>query len=92
MGMPFPLGLAKLAARAPHWIPWAWAVNGCASVVSVVLATLLATHLGFTAVIALAVALYIVAAATFGGGPTPAAIREARESAPPRPRKPPKIR
>ncbi len=66
MGMPFPLGLAKLAARAPHWIPWAWAVNGCASVVSAVLATLLAAQLGFSAVIALAVALYIVAAATFG--------------------------
>jgi hypothetical protein len=58
MGMPFPLGLARLADYAPELIPWAWAINGCASVVSAVLATLLAIHLGFTAVIALALVLY----------------------------------
>ncbi|MGI9301387.1 MAG: SAM-dependent methyltransferase, partial [Gammaproteobacteria bacterium] len=28
MGMPFPLGLSRLAARAPAHIPWAWALNG----------------------------------------------------------------
>ncbi len=67
MGMPFPLGLTKLATRAPNWIPWAWAVNGCASVVSAVLATLLAIHIGFSAVIGLAVALYLGAALAFGG-------------------------
>ena len=67
MGMPFPLGLARLARRAPGWIPWAWAINGCASVVSAVLAIVLAIHLGFTAVVGLAVALYIVAALAFGG-------------------------
>jgi len=58
MGMPFPLGLARLADYAPALIPWAWAINGCASVVSAVLATLLAIHLGFSAVIALALVLY----------------------------------
>ena len=47
MGMPFPLGLARLAEHAPDLIPWAWAINGCASVISAVLATLLAIHLGF---------------------------------------------
>jgi hypothetical protein len=58
MGMPFPLGLGRLADYAPGLIPWAWAINGCASVISAVLATLLAIHLGFTTVIAAALALY----------------------------------
>ena len=62
MGMPFPLGLARLATRAPSLVPWAWGINGCASVVSAILATLLSVHLGFGAVVVLAVALYGLAA------------------------------
>lgn len=62
MGMPFPLGLAHLARVSPALIPWAWAVNACASVVAAVLATLLAIHLGFNAVVLLAVVLYALAA------------------------------
>jgi hypothetical protein len=65
MGMPFPLALTDVAAAAPDLIPWAWAVNGCASVVAAVLATLLAIHFGFTAVVLTALALYGFAAATF---------------------------
>jgi hypothetical protein len=63
MGIPFPAGIARLAAQAPALIPWAWGVNACASVVAAVAATLLAMHLGFGAVLVLAVALYAVAAA-----------------------------
>ena len=48
-------------------MPWAWGINGCASVVSAVLATLLAIEFGFTVVVALAVALYLVAAAVWRG-------------------------
>ena len=59
MGMPFPLAMANLAREAQHYIPWAWGVNGCASVISAVLATLLAIQFGFSAVILLAVLLYI---------------------------------
>jgi spermidine synthase len=62
MGMPFPLGLARTARRDPAWIPWAWAVNGCASVVSAVAATLGAVHFGFRAVVLTAAALYALAA------------------------------
>jgi hypothetical protein len=65
MGMPFPLGLSAVAAAAEPLVPWVWGINACASVVSAVLATLLAIHLGFTVVLALAVALYLVAAASF---------------------------
>jgi len=68
MGMPFPLGLGRLADYAPTLIPWAWAINGCASVVSAVLATLLAVHLGFSTVIAAALGLYALTLWVF---PTP---------------------
>ncbi len=63
MGMPFPLGLARVAAAAPAFVPWAWGLNGFASVLSASLATLLAVHLGFTAVVLAALALYLFAAA-----------------------------
>lgn len=62
MGMPFPLGLSLLGDSSKHLIPWAWGVNGCASVLSAVLATLLAIHFGFTLVVLLALALYGIAA------------------------------
>lgn len=64
MGMPFPLALAALGRYAPSLIPWAWGVNGCASVVSAALATLLAIHIGFSAVLLIALGLYLVAAWT----------------------------
>jgi hypothetical protein len=62
MGMPFPLGLTRLSDLAPGFVPWAWGINGFASVVSAVLATLLAIELGFNVVILLALVLYAVAA------------------------------
>jgi hypothetical protein len=62
MGMPFPLGLARLASGADALIPWAWGVNANASVIAAILATVLAIHLGFSAVVVLAVALYALAA------------------------------
>lgn len=61
MGMPFPLGLDWLAKTDPAIIPWAWGVNGCASVISAVLATLLAMGFGFNVVILLAVSFYVLA-------------------------------
>ncbi|MFZ1641071.1 MAG: SAM-dependent methyltransferase, partial [Candidatus Contendobacter sp.] len=67
MGMPFPLGLSRVAERTPALAPWAWALNGFASVVGAVLATLLAIHWGFTAVVLGAVALYLTAAFCFPG-------------------------
>jgi hypothetical protein len=67
MGMPFPLGLARVGRELPQLVPWAWGINGCASVVSAVLATLLAIEFGFTAVVALAAVLYLLAAAVWRG-------------------------
>jgi hypothetical protein len=65
MGMPFPLGLARVGAGLPGFIPWAWGINGCASVVSAVMASLLAIQFGFTVVIISALLLYLAAALTF---------------------------
>lgn len=59
MGMPFPLALESIAAQAEGYVPWAWGINGCASVTSATLATLLAVHFGFTLVITLALCLYL---------------------------------
>ncbi|MCP4408467.1 MAG: SAM-dependent methyltransferase [Gammaproteobacteria bacterium] len=62
MGMPFPLGLTRLANQTPSFIPWAWGINGCASVLSAIMATVIAIHYGFQTVILLAVILYAAAA------------------------------
>ena len=62
MGMPFPSALARLRRLDPGLVPWAWGVNGCASVVGAVLATGLAVHLGQTFVITCAALLYAAAA------------------------------
>ena len=46
-------------------VPWAWAINGCASVLSAILATLLAMTFGTRAVVLTAAALYLLAGAAF---------------------------
>jgi hypothetical protein len=61
MGMPFPLGVVHVARNSADLVPWAWGINGCASVNATILATLLAIHFGFTAVVSMAVALYLAA-------------------------------
>jgi len=70
MGVPFPLALARLKDGEPDLVPWAWAINGCASVLAAILATLLAISFGTTAVMLLAVLLYLLAAAVFAGRST----------------------
>ena len=61
-GMLFPLGLSKLGQVRAELLPWAWAVNGCASVVATSLATLLALGAGFVVVLLSAGACYLIAA------------------------------
>ncbi|MCR4302811.1 MAG: SAM-dependent methyltransferase [Gallionella sp.] len=67
MGVPFPTAMTRLAGTSEQAIPWAWAINGFASVVGAVLATLLAIHLGFAVVILLAVLIYALACAALRG-------------------------
>jgi len=66
MGMPFPLGLSRLAETNADLVPWVWGVNGCASVLSAIVATIIAIHFGFTIVVLLALALYTLAAVSSG--------------------------
>ncbi len=61
MGLPFPLGLAWLEACAPGLTPWAWAVNGCASVVASVVAAIVSLSFGFTIVLFAGAAAYAMA-------------------------------
>jgi hypothetical protein len=59
MGIPFPAGLAWLRERAPGLIPWAWAVNGCTSVLASILAAMIALSAGFSWVLAAASLAYV---------------------------------
>jgi len=60
MGMPFALGLRRLAGNQPVRVAWAWAANGFASVVAAPLAALIAIEAGSPA-------LLLTAAAAYGG-------------------------
>lgn len=51
MGMPFPAGIHVVGETAPSLIPWAWGINGCASVIASIVAALLALEWGFRAVL-----------------------------------------
>lgn len=62
MGLPFPLALRELDEPL---VPWAWGINGSASVVSAALATLLAVDFGFSAVLWCSLALYAVTPLVF---------------------------
>ena len=62
MGVPFPRAIRTLGGQAPALVPWAWAVNGSASVVSAILATVLALSFGFTWVMLGGAAAYLAAA------------------------------
>ena len=61
MGMPFPMGLQLVSKKQQHLVPWAWGINGCISVISTSLATIIAVEYGFTAVMLLASAAYLMA-------------------------------
>lgn len=63
MGMPFPLGLERLAGHSKSQAAWAWGINGCVSVVSAGLAAIVAVEFGFSTVMLVAGMAYGVAAA-----------------------------
>lgn len=69
MGLPFPLGLRWFGTRSAALVPWAWGVNGCASVLASPLAMIIAMQWGFVYTVTAAAACYVVAscAATWSG-------------------------
>jgi len=62
MGMPFPSALKQLHLRSRPLVPWAWGVNGFASVTGAVLGTFLAISVGFTTLTLIALTCYFLAA------------------------------
>lgn len=60
MGMPFPTGLRVIEKSAGDFVPWAWGINGSASVLSTVVAAIIATVSGFSVVLVCAVGVYLV--------------------------------
>jgi hypothetical protein len=66
MGLPFASGLRVLELIDPALVPWAWAINGSFSVISAVLAVMVALSWGFTAVLWLGAAAYLAALLALG--------------------------
>jgi hypothetical protein len=67
MGLPFPLVLDRLKGAAPFLVPWAWGVNGCASVIAAVLAGILTMSFGTHSLMLMGVLAYLLAAAAERG-------------------------
>ncbi len=61
MGIPFPLGLSLLTRDNPRLVPWAWAVNGCFSVLAPILAVMFAVAAGFRTVMISGAMIYLLA-------------------------------
>ncbi|MFK7741089.1 MAG: hypothetical protein AB8H80_12285 [Planctomycetota bacterium] len=61
LGMPFAHGVGLLRKLSPGFVPWAWAVNGSATVVGSVLTVIVSMNFGFSAVLIAAIAIYVLA-------------------------------
>jgi hypothetical protein len=65
MGFPMPMGLSRVDRGAPALVPWAWGVNGFASVLAAPLATAVGMAWGFAVAAGAALVLYGVAGLIF---------------------------
>jgi spermine/spermidine synthase len=61
LGIPFAYGIRLLDRLNPTLIPWAWAVNGCCTVIGSILTVVLSMNFGFNFVLDGALLLYIAA-------------------------------
>lgn len=61
MGIPFPAGVLKISQleNSKVLIPWAWGINGAASVISPVLSSLIAITYGFSIVVLIGILCYV---------------------------------
>ena len=71
MGMPFPLGLTRIAAGNVGLRAWAWGINGSLSVTAASLVQVVAAHAGYRAPLIAAAAIYTAAAIIARRHPTP---------------------
>lgn len=65
LGWPFPSGLRVMARKFPGLVPWAWGINGCASVIGAVLGKCLVVSMGFRLLMFVACILYFLAVTIF---------------------------
>lgn len=83
LGMPFPAGLKAIGRFGRSLVPWAWAVNGAASVAAPVVAMIVAISTGFSSAFHLSAAAYVLGGALilgFGvGSPTSSGEDERNE-------------
>ncbi len=67
MGIPFPLGLRLLnELKREDYIPWAWGINGMASVAGSVMAIVIAMSFGFAEALLLGAGFYFLLFLMFG--------------------------
>jgi spermidine synthase len=65
LGWPFPVGLRETSDRFPSLVPWAWGMNGCASVIGAVLGKMISMSVGLRMTMLIAALLYVFAALAF---------------------------
>ncbi|MDJ0857343.1 MAG: hypothetical protein QNI88_19200 [Desulfobacterales bacterium] len=58
MGTAFPLGIIVVTANRSRLVPWAWGVNGCATVLGAIAVPLLAIQAGYALIMGMALVLY----------------------------------
>ncbi len=64
MGVPFPVGIRAAGGSDSAFIPWAWAANGCASVIGSVCAVLGAMAWNFSTMLIAAGVVYVITLVT----------------------------
>ncbi len=64
MGLFFPNGIRLLGTRSDDFVPWAWGINGSTSVLGSLLSLFLAIKLGFSILLLIALAVYLLALLT----------------------------
>lgn len=69
LGMPYPLGIGILREYRKEIIPWAWSMNGVMSVFASVMATFIASRIGFTYALMTGLGAYLIAAICYAGFP-----------------------
>ncbi|HEY6546319.1 MAG TPA: hypothetical protein VI589_00375, partial [Vicinamibacteria bacterium] len=61
LGVFLPAGLDRLKATAPAFVPWAWGINGMASVVAPVMGVAVSVTFGISALLLVTVPAYLLA-------------------------------
>jgi hypothetical protein len=61
LGMPFAHGIRVVERTNPSFVPWAWAVNGCTTVVGSILTVILSMRFGFAIVLVFSGLVYLLA-------------------------------